>query len=50
MGFSLLRKGVDATLVMFLLTPKVMKNKNTMQILQMKYGCNYTYKENSFSF
>jgi len=50
MGFSLLGKGADETLVMFRLTPKVMQNKNTMEFLQMKNGSNYAYKEKCFSF
>jgi hypothetical protein len=50
MGCYLLRKGVDATLVMFKLTPKVMKYKKTMQFLQMKMDATTFMKKILFFF
>jgi len=50
MGFSLLKKVADETLVMFRMTPIVMKNKNIMQFLQMKMHATMLMKKIIFFF
>jgi len=51
MGYSLLRSGVDETLVMFRPTQKLMQYKNTNVVSSNENGCNYVSKEKPiFSF
>jgi hypothetical protein len=50
MGCSLLRKGVDATLVMFILTPKIVQYNNTMKFLKMKMDATTLMKKIIFFF